>query len=424
MRKTLFRSGLAATAPAAWHGKVILIQPLGMRAASAAVILFAIGAVLFLTQAQYTRRMSAPGVLAPDSGLIKVQSPQGGIILERRVREGQQVRAGDVLYVVSAEVMYAPGSDHAARAGATAAQLEQLRARQALIEADGVHSAAVERAERREAQAKAASLEAEVQQLDQEIAVQQERVNSRAQIYERHAQAQAQGFLSPLALQQKYDEFLDYKARLQSMRRTRLGVVRDLESVRGQIATLEQRHALAHSQLERQVVDLQQDRVTREATQRTLVTAPQDGIVAAVLAEPGQRVDRETMLTIVPRKSQLEVQVMLPSSAVGFVREGDGVTLKFDAFPFQRYGSMHGTISEISQTSLAGPDPAQAAASAGPGAGGGFRVRIRLPSQVFPVLRRAFPLRSGMKVDTQFVQERRTLIGWLTDPLAALADKT
>jgi hypothetical protein len=29
-----------------------------------------------------------------------------------------------------------------------------------------------------------------------------------------------------------------------------------------------------------------------------------------------------------------------------------------------------------------------------------------------------------MKVDTQFIQERRSLLGWLTDPLAVLADKT
>lgn len=423
MRKALFRPGIAAANQQSWHGKAILMQPLSMRVASAAIVLFAVGALAFLSQADYTRRVSATGQLAPDAGLIKVQSPQGGVILERRVREGQQVKAGDVLYVVSAEVMYAPESTRTPRAGATAAQLDQLRAREVLIRADDASSAQIERRERGETRDKMASLQAEVHQMDDEIAVQQERLRAKNEVYERHAQAQAQGFLSPIALQQKYDELLDYKARLQSMQRSRLGLVRDLDSARVALETIDQRNAMARTQRERQVVELAQDRVTREASQRTLVTAPQDGTVAAVLAEPGQRVDRETMLTIVPRQSQLEVQVILPSSAIGFVREGDPVTLKFDAFPYQRYGSMHGRIREISHASLAGQD-GTAGAAAGENAGGGFRVRIDLPAQHFTAASRHFPLRPGMKVDTQFIQERRSLLAWLTDPLAVLADKT
>jgi membrane fusion protein len=423
MRKTLFRPGIAGSRQEPWHGKAILMQPLSMRVASAAIVLFAIGTLVFLSQAQYTRRVSAAGQLAPDAGLIKVQSPQGGIILERLVREGQQVKAGDVLYVVSAEVMYAPESGQAPHAGTAAAQLEQLRARQALVRTDGANSALIERRERAEMQAKIGSLQAEIQQMDQEIAIQQERVRSQTAIYERHAQAQAQGFLSPLALQQKYDELLDYKTRLQTVQRSRLGLVRELESARVQLDTADQRNALAHSQLERQAADLKQDQVTREANQRTLVTAPQDGMVVAVLAEPGQRVDHDTMLTIVPRQSQLEVQVMLPSSAIGFVREGDPVTLKFDAFPYQRYGSMRGQVREISHASLAGQEARDPAGSEGK-PDGGFRVRILLPAQTFSAAGRRFALRPGMKVDTQFIQERRSLLGWLTDPLAVLADKT
>jgi membrane fusion protein len=422
MRKTLFRPGIAAASQQSWHGKVLLMQPLPMRVASAAIVLFAVGALVFLSQAQYTRRVSAAGLLAPDAGLIRVQSPQGGVILERRVREGQQVKAGDVLYVVSAEVMYAPEAGQERRAGTTAAQLEQVHARQALIQTDTANSTVIEQRERAEMQLKIHSLQAEIEQLDQELAVQRERVRAKTEIYDRHAQAQAQGFLSPLALQQKYDELLDYKARLQTMQRSRLGLVRDLESARVQLDTASERNALAHSQLARQSADVKQDLVTREANQRTLVTAPQDGVVAAVLAEPGQRVDRDTMLTIVPSQSQLEVQVMLPSSAIGFVREGDPVTLKFDAFPYERYGSVRGRIREISHASLAGQESGDAAAAAKPD--NGFRVRILLPSQYFTAGRQRFALRPGMKVDTQFVQERRSLLAWLTDPLAVLADKT
>jgi membrane fusion protein len=423
MRKTLFRSNVLLQQQDAWHGKAILIQPVSLRIISAVVMLSAIACMLFLWHGQYTRRISAAGVLAPDSGLIKVQSPQSGIILERRVREGQHVHAGDVLYVVSAEVMYAPQSGSQARAGETEAQLEQLRARQALIQADSANSAVIARREHSELQTKIASLQAELQQLDQEIAVQQERVKAKNEVYQRHAQAQAQGFLSPLALQQKYDELLDYKSRVQTMQRTRLSLTRDLESARVQLDTVEQRNALSRSQLERQVVDLRQDRVTREANERMLVIAPQDGVVAAVLAEPGKRVDREAMLLIVPQQSRLEVQVLLPSSAVGFIREGDPVTLRFDSFPSQRYGSVTGTIREISQAALLDTEAGEARGNRVQ-PGDGFRVRIALSSQSFSAGGHDFPLRSGMKAEAQFAQERHSLLAWMTAPLASLTDKT
>ncbi len=416
MRDTLFRAGLARARQESWHGNVLLLQPLSLRLISACIMLFAAGAVAFAAHAQYTRRIPAPGVLLPDRGLIQVQSPQAGIIVERRVREGQAVRAGDVLYVVSSEVMYAPAHGGAAGTGATASVLAQLQARQQLIEADSASAAAIAEREHADERRRIASLQQELAQLDQEFAVHQERLRSRTEVYQRHAEAQAQGFLSPLALQQKYDELLDYKTRLQSMQRSRLGLARELEAARTQVATRGERTAMANSQLERQAVALEQDRVAREAGQRTLVTATQDGIVAAVLAEPGQRTDGATMLTIIPRGSLLEAQVMLPSSAVGLVREGDPVSVRFDAYPYQRFGGMNATVTEIGATAVPG-EPGQPA-------DGRFRVRVALPSQALEAAGRRFPLRSGMQAEIRFVQERRTLLQWLVAPVAALTDNT
>jgi membrane fusion protein len=358
----------------------------------------------------------------PDSGLIKIQSPSSGLVLDRMVREGQQVRMGEVLYRVSAETMYAPESAAASRVGATAAVLEQLRNRQASIETDQRHSSDTEQRERRDAQLKLASLQGEMTQLDQEIAIQQEALRSKTQVYERHAQAQSQGFLSPLGLQQKYEELLDQKARLQALQRTRFGLVREIDMARAELDAAGERSTLAKSQLARQMAELQQDRVAREANKNTLVTAPQDGTVAAVLAEPGQRVDRDTMLTIVPRASQLEVQVMLPSSAIGSLQVDAPVKVRFAAFPYQQFGDVNGKVSEISTTAV---PPAAATAdllgtTAAANGDGYFRIRIALPSQQFRTARSVFALRAGMKADVLFVQERRTLIDWLLAPVTAL----
>ena len=67
------------------------------------VVLTALALIAFLSLAQYTRKVAVPGVLAPDRGLIRVVPSASGTVVERRVGEGQAVRAGDVLFVISIE---------------------------------------------------------------------------------------------------------------------------------------------------------------------------------------------------------------------------------------------------------------------------------------------------------------------------------
>ena len=428
MRTTLFRPEVNVAKGSTWFGQAVLLQPLSFRLLTACIFLSTVVMLLFLHYAQYTKRIPAAGVLIPDLGLIKIQSPNNGIVLERRVREGQQVQAGDVLYVVSSEVMYAPERDSAKNAGTTSSILAKLQARQSIIMADSANTVALAERDRRQARDKVVSLRAEIEQLDQEVETQKERLQAKTSVYERNVQAQAQGFLSPLALQQKYDDLLDQKGRIQSMQRSRLALARDMAAAQTTVDSLSGKNALANSQFERQILDVEQDRVKEESTGKTVITAPQAGIVAVVIAEPGQRVDNQTLLTILPQNSVLEAQVFVPSTAIGFIQEGDPVTVRFASFPFQKFGGLEGKVSQISRTTLTAAEQASDAVRAGAASGADtdarYRVRVKLPTQYLTALGRLHRLHSGMQVDVQFTQERRSLAEWILEPLYKLRDKT
>jgi membrane fusion protein len=429
MTRPLFRAEASAARAASSLGQVILIQPLAFRLLSLCVVMFTAGIVIFLCTASYTRRIPASGVLSPEQGVIKVQAPRGGVVLERRVREGQSVHAGDVLYVLSDEVMYAPGADGANgangsnTAGATASILAKLKQRQDLIGDDAATSDALAERESAQERGRVASLQAEIGQLEGEIAIQRERLASKQSQYDRNAAAQAEGFLSPLGLQQKYDELLDQKARLHSMQRSRLTLAREQSAAQANLDSLGRKHALARSQFAQRALDVEQDRVTRESAGRTVITAPEDGIVAAALAEPGQRVGDQTLAAILPRDSALAVELFIPSSAIGFIGEGDPVSVRFAAFPHQTFGGMQGRVVAISSTTLAAGEQPGAPAQA-PGAEARYRVRVSLPAQYLAAKGRHHALRSGMGVEVQFAQETRTLIQWVLAPLFQLKDKT
>ncbi|WP_374582972.1 HlyD family secretion protein [Pseudoduganella sp.] len=417
-RRPLFRAAaLRAARPDEWLGQPVLLQPLSMRLIAWTMVAFAVCLLAFIFHAEYTRRVPASGVLAPDAGLLKVQSPQPGVILERRVREGQQVQAGEVLYVVSSEVMYAP--DGTRSRGAAADTLGHLQSRQSLVQADAEQAAQVAARENAQARARVASLQGELAQLDQSIAVQAERLASKQVQYERHQQAQAQGFLSPLALQLKRDELLEQQSRLHDMQRSRLGLVREMADAQAAVDTAAGKLALARSGYQRQILDIEQDRVAQQTRGRVLVTAPQAGLVTAVLAEPGQRIDGQTLLTIVPAGSQLEAHIFVPSSAIGLIREGDPVAIRLAAYPNEGYGKFEGRVLEVPNATLS---PQEQAASQGLAGEARYRVRVGLPAQSIRAAGAWHKLRAGMAVDVRFPQERRTLAGWLFAPLYRLKE--
>lgn len=417
-RRPLFRpASQRAARHDDWLGQAVLLQPVSMRLIAWSMLAFAACLMAFIFHAQYTKRVAASGLLAPDAGLLKVQSPQPGVIVERRVREGQQVAAGQVLYVVSSEVMFAQ-EDNRSR-GAAAETLGNLQSRQSLVQSDAEQASQVAARENAQARARVASMQGEIAQLDQSLAVQAERLASKQVQYERHEQAQAQGFLSPLALQLKRDELLEQQSRLHDMQRNRLGLVRELAEAQAAVDTAAGKLALARSGYQRQILDIEQDRVAQQTRGRVLVTAPQAGQVTAVLAEPGQRIDGQTLLTIVPAGSQLEAQIFVPTHAIGFIREGDPVAIRLAAYPNEGYAKFEGRVLEVPNATLSKQEQADAPDAAGEAR---YRVRVGLPAQSIRVDGTLHKLRAGMAVDVRFPQERRTLAEWIFAPLYRLQE--
>lgn len=425
MRSTLFRPESHIPKQNDWFGTVILLQPLSLRLFSWTVILIALCAITFMYFAEYTKRVPATGMLVPDLGLITVQSPQSGLVIERRVQEGQRVKAGEVLYVLTSESMFAGGSGENQLLGLTSTTLDQLKKRQIIIQTDSSSTLELAEKEKIQAKAKIESLQSELLQLEQETIIQSQRLESKERQYESNVLAHKQGFISAIGLQQKHDELLDQKARLSGTQRSQISLKRELEIAQMNLATLKNKQVLNRSQFDRQILDVEQDRVFRESTNKMLVTAPQSGVVAAILAEPGQRVNGQTLLAILPSNSELEAHLFVPSSLIGYLREGDEVEIHVSAFPFQKNGGIKGFISQVSDATTESLEQINGAKTIGlkDSPGGAYRVKVKLPVQNVNAFGRQNKLRSGMQVSAQITQDRRTLIEWVIEPLYKLRQK-
>jgi membrane fusion protein len=413
-RSKLFRQEAIDARRISLVGESLAAHPVSYPRLTAISVAIVLALVLFACFGELSRKAQVRGYLAPSAGLIKVYAPHPGTLVERRVSESQVVRRGDALFVVSPE----GASTQIAETQATAiAQLEQRLKNLEAERADQQKLATVQASSLREA---LLSQERELRELDDSIALQQERAASAGRIARRHAELLERHFVSQIDADQKYAESLEQQARLQELRRGRTQLERDIKAHRQELATTEITARQRLSEIERETLALAQERAEYQSRRSIVITAPADGTVTAIAGEIGQTVtERTSLLAILPKDAELQAKLLVPSSSIGFIGIGDQVWMRYQAFPYQRFGSFNGQIVEIARTLMAPEDldlPVEAKEPF-------YRVTVRLGAQQVKTAAMDFPLQAGMQLDASLSLERRRLIEWAIEPLQSVTKR-
>ena len=99
----LFRPEVMQAQAGQWLGSIRIGRPLGFSLVTGAAVLMAAGLVSFAIWGEYTRKVTLPGVLMPETGIINLSSNQPATVAEILVREGDWVKAGQPLIKLRAE---------------------------------------------------------------------------------------------------------------------------------------------------------------------------------------------------------------------------------------------------------------------------------------------------------------------------------
>lgn len=414
-QKQLFRQEALAARQTKWIGDIVLMRPLSFSLLTAFAAAAAAVVLAFLFMGSYTKRSTVSGQLVPDSGLIKVFAQQPGIVVSKHVREGQSVRQGDVLYVVSSERYDGAGGDVQAKVSA------QVQARRHSLLAELEKTRALQRDERTTLERRIASLRGEADKLVSQIDGQRSRLKLSEDTLVRYTGLAQQNFISRDHLQQRQEDVLEQRARLHGLERDQLALTRELNERSNELGGLDLRQQNQLAQIERGIAGVAQELTESEAKRRLVVTASQSGVATATIAEAGQAVDAGRPLTsIVPAGARLEAHLYAPSSAVGFIRPGQAVLLRYQAFPYQKFGHGRGVVASVSRTAVA---PSELVGNAGMTGESMYRITVRLQTQSVIAYGVAQPLQSGMQVSADVMQESRRLYEWVLEPLFSLTGK-
>ncbi len=413
MTRSLFRREATEAQRQRLYGEVVLVQPLGFSLLTGFLFAVLVAAAIFLATGSFARKERAVGYLVPDTGIVHVFAPRGGIVSEIRVSEGATVAAGDPLITVRTERVSTSGE---------ALELAMLRQIQVQIDEITTQIALAGRrlpATRAALAARLEGLDAERRELAAQRRVQERLVAVARENLEAIADLSRRGLVAETEYKARQEQVLAYEQQVAALDQ-RLAVNR-AERRQAQ-AALDQSPIEAEehlSQLAAQRAALLLRKAELEGAHAVTLTAPVSGRVTALQAVVGARADGRLLLAILPAGGVMQAQLYVPTRAIGFVAPGQEVRLAYDAFDYRRFGMQRGVVRAVSATILSPdevPGPLRPSEPV-------YRVTVALERESVRAYGTEVPLQAGMTLSADIVLERRSLLAWLLDPLRSLGGR-
>lgn len=409
----LFRAEVIDAKRGEWLGAIRLATPLSHRVLAVCALGIAAALVAFLISGHYTRRERATGTLVPSAGLIELPAPSAGTVTRVFAEQGAQVGAGDPLVALSAERMSASLGDTAQIVA------EQLRLQRARIDADLADQEKLQQEQARAIVARSAALQAQLAQLDGQLALQQQQARNARAMLTRFQPLLDRGYVSALQVQQQEAAALENEAQSRALARQRIDAQQQIDAQQEQLRQLPLSAAAQRRESERRRADIDQALAQNESTRSTVLRAPQDAVVSSLLVKSGQAVGAgQVAIVLVPRGSDLEAVLLVPSRAIGFIEPGNAVVLRYAAYPYQKFGLQTGRVKSISHNALS---PTQISSVSGLAPGEAmYRVAVELDTQSMDAYGRQEALKPGMALEADILLDRRRLIEWVFEPLLGI----
>jgi membrane fusion protein len=363
---------------------------------------------------------------------LVINAPNAGVLVRNYVTEGQRVRAGEPLFELSTE-------RQGSRGELTALIAQQLKSRASSLESER-RMRLTQNVERKTVlMQRLQSLNAEANQLEQETKLIKRRLALAQQTLNKYETLQASGYFSSAQTQQQEEVVIDLSTRLTNQGRSAEQLRASRLEVEGELAALGPALATDLAQLQRAQAALEQEIVENNSRRSVLITAPQDGKLTTITYQVGQAVGGgQTLATLIPAQSdgvnsgmELEVDLYAPSRTAGFVARGQNVLIRYEAFPYQKFGLQKGIVIDISATpfapnelpqNLASTILANAQKNAFGGNGGEalYRIRVHPEKQTIQAYGRSEYLKPGMTLEADIRQDSRKIWEWIAEPLLAM----
>lgn len=390
----------------------------------------------------------ADGKLVPVSYLKIVQPADSGIVREIAIKEGQHVDKDQLLIRMDANISEADSKSIQNELQHKILELRRIEAELYQQPFKRESTDAVEmynrvyaeyQSNRRALQDDIATEQAALQRAQSDLAATREVQHKLEQTLPSYQTQEAaynklvkDGFAGKLMGQEKQRERIEAEQDLRAQEY-------NAKSLQSAIAQSQRRMSQIQSDYRQK---LEADRVAIYAEQQRLeqdwakqshknslleLKAPQAGIVKDLATHtPGTVVSPGTVLmTLVPSNEELQAEVWLKNEDAGFVHENQTVKVKLMAYPFQKYGMIDGTVTQVSADATDRGKTANNQTNANDNSEDStnqsqlaYRTIVKLDKQDLTIEQEKLLLTPGMQVVAEIKLADQTVMEYLLSPVS------
>lgn len=391
-----------------------MAQPITFSLLTLLFVLITAIALAFLFMNRYTKKERVAGYIVPDRGMVAVFSPQQGILSQLNVIEGMHVDENDNLFSVIVD-QRAMGGEYIGLK-----LIEELDAQEKYLNTQL-------RLERERLATEVSALEANANQLNKEINQLKESIIIQNQIleveegaYERAQRMFSKGLIASTELEDYKRMFLDQKQQAQTLAIRMDEAVSRLEETEINITALNVNSRREILNIESDISEIAKQRTQVEGQRQIVVKAPITGRITSIVAYVGQQLNTSIpVFSIIPEGSRLEANLYLPTRSVGFLEIGQAVNIRYEAFPYQKFGTYPGTIRQIAKSVIMPGEMPPGLSFKEPV----YKVVAALKSQNINAYGKEIQIKPGMVLTADVTLDERSLFEWLLEPLYSLRGK-
>ncbi|HSD68657.1 MAG TPA: HlyD family efflux transporter periplasmic adaptor subunit [Woeseiaceae bacterium] len=404
----LFRTAAVEAAAGPQQGAALIAAPPGFWLTAVFLTASASALVALLVFGTYTQRETVSGYVAVSSGDLRIFPQAAGTVTGLKVSEGQSVAAGAPLFSLLAS----------RNAGMpTAANREILQA--VTLERSALVSQAREQslyfaAEDVRLKQLVQNMSARLSLLQQQEQLARQKSNILRRDLERARVIQTQGHLSRRELDALEIAALDSELQWRTASLQLVALEAERQDASARLAQLSSLQGTRLAEIAEASSQLAQRETAVRATVLQTVVAPVAGRISALHVSEGQTVLADTLaLSLLPATAQFHAELLVPARSVGMLEESARVQLRFDSYPFEKYGVHGATVERIARSLLLPGDARLPVAIAEPV----YRVRATLDRQHVEVDGSRRALTAGITLKADILVSERTLLEWILAPV-------
>ena len=377
---------------------------------------------------------TAQGKIVPNAGTKVIQPFEVSTIKAIHVKDGQQVKAGDVLIELDATTTQADkdrvSSELAlnrlqeARAQAMLKALEQQQAPVLLrpsqvTESQFAEADALLQGQYSEYQSKLALLDADILKKQAEQKSIQTQINSiekslpiSRQRAENFKQLAENDNVPKDAYLQREQQKIDQEGQLATGKSRLQELKAALDTVQEQknalLAETKRTHLDSLNEASQRIAALEQELIKADSRHGLMkLTAPVDGTVQqlAVRTIGGVVTEAQPLMVIVPKDDVVEVEAFLENQDIGFVNEDQQAEVKVQTFPYTKYGTIHAVVTSVSDDAINDEKMGLV-----------YAVRAKLERSTMQLESKVVNLSAGMAVTVEIKTGKRRVIEYFLKP--------